>query len=333
MVNNDDGSQKLGVKKFFEKTNRYESRKWEDEFTLSLVDKNTGLVKKKLSEIRVCPICESDSYRDLFVKQGFKHVGCTNCLTIYVSPSLRREDYNKLWYSTNSPYPFLNTVNSPDQRRFDEKRFLEYIKCINRLKNPGDLLDVGCGGGHFLEIAKKSGWRSKGIDIYKRAVDYACSKRLDVVHDDFINYEKKISTENYDLITLWEVIDILPNPRQVIEKAISMLKVGGLLGLSFRNAYSLAAMIMHEKCNIFLGSNHYQMMRFEAIINLLKSYNLNLEWSAGYISESEIIKNYLNFAEPYTGKHPKIPELEIFDEDFIHKNRLSYKFSMIFKKV
>ena len=326
-----DGTSTLGVKDFFTKTNRYEARKWEDEFTLSHMDPKTGIVRQDLSEQRACPICDGSQFEALFNKQGFIHNRCSSCHSIYVSPSLTKKSFHELWYGDKSPYPFLDTVNSDVQKKFDRVRFLSPLEFVNANAGVGTVLDIGTGGGYFLQICEEFGWSAKGIDVYRRAADYASHNGLNVIHADVTEY-KGFDNESFDFITLWEVIDLVPEPMAILDKALSLLKDGGYLGISFRNAYSLAAMVLREKCNVFIGSAHFQMMRFEAVVNLLESKGCSLEWHTGYISESKIIKNYLSYSDPYKGKPVDIEELELFDDDFIHRNKLSYKFNMVFKK-
>ncbi len=325
-----DGTSSCGVTQFFEKTGRYEARRWEDEFTLSHIDEETGRVKDNISELRSCPICNDSGNSELFNKQGFIHRRCTSCDTIYVSPSLTKESFHELWYGDNSPYPFLDTVNSEDQKRFDRVRFNSVLNVLAEYSEGRRLLDVGTGGGYFLQLASEKGWCAEGVDVYKRAADFACSQGLNVKHADFNQVEYP---EAFDCVSLWEVIDLVPNPLEMLDGAIGLLKQGGVLGLSFRNAYSLAAMILREECNVFLGSAHFQMMSFSCVENLLNRKGFELVWSDGYISESRIVCNYLDYLDPYKSDSKNQSLKDIFTDEFIHKNKLSYKFNMVFRKL
>jgi 2-polyprenyl-3-methyl-5-hydroxy-6-metoxy-1,4-benzoquinol methylase len=326
----DDGSSSMGVAEFFTQTGRFEARSWEDRFTLSLCDPETGLVSAHISQKRNCPICGAPDSRHVFTKQGFPHLICAKCDTVYVSPSIKKADFHRLWYGDESPYPFLDSVNSDAQRKFDRVRFTKILDAFACFTQPGQLLDVGCGGGYFLELAQEYGWKGQGIDVYPRAVDFARERGLYVQCGDACEIDTGIS--QWDAVTLWEVIDLVPEPLELLESSLGRLKKGGYLGLSFRNAFSLAAMILHEKCNVFLGSNHFQLMSFSTMENLLAAKGLELTWWTGYISEAGVIKNHLSYAHPYEGEALNLPYLSIFTDDFIHNNKLSYKFAMIFKK-
>lgn len=326
-----DGSSTMGVNKFFQKTGRISARDWEDTFTLTHIDTTTGELKKELAEDRDCPICGRADPKPIFTKQGFVHNKCPGCETIFVSPSIKRKEFYELWYGTDSPYPFFDTVNSAAQRQFDHRRFAGVLDVLASMSASGTMLDVGAGGGFFLELAAEYGWQVEGVDIYPRAVAHAQERGLNVKLGDF--NKNLYADRNFNFISLWEVLDLVPEPMQILDDAIELLSNGGMLGLSFRNAFSLAAMIMREKCNVFIGSCHFQLMTFETMKSLLASKGLVLIWDEGYISEGSVLSNYLSYEDPYTGQASKAPQPNIFSDEFIHSNKLSYKFTMLFQKL
>lgn len=106
-------------------------------------------------------------------------------------------------------------------------------------KGGGRLLDVGCGNGGFLVLAKQAGWHVEGIDFDATAVETAKARGLDVRFggSELLN-EKK---EYYDVITLCHVIEHIHNPEILLRNLYASLKPDGLLWLDTPNLKSVGA--------------------------------------------------------------------------------------------
>lgn len=109
---------------------------------------------------------------------------------------------------------------------------------VSSLRNK-KILDIGCGMGIFLEVAQARGYETKGIDINKNVLHLASSSvRDNILITDINLFEAK---EKFDIITMWYVLEHLPNPEEVIEKVWSMLKYGGIFAVSTPNGYGATA--------------------------------------------------------------------------------------------
>lgn len=102
----------------------------------------------------------------------------------------------------------------------------------------GAVLDVGCGNGDFLSLARDMGWVAKGIDMDPTAVKVARERGLDV---QCVNVEELAVTSEgqFDVITLSHVIEHVHRPVDLLKTLHSMLKPGGVLWLETPNLYSL----------------------------------------------------------------------------------------------
>jgi 2-polyprenyl-3-methyl-5-hydroxy-6-metoxy-1,4-benzoquinol methylase len=104
-------------------------------------------------------------------------------------------------------------------------------------KRGGRLLDVGCGNGSFLALARQAGWQVQGLDFDVDAVKAAQSRGLDVQHGGLEALENQ--RECYDVITLCHVIEHLHDPVQALHRLYGLLKPGGVLWLDTPNMNSL----------------------------------------------------------------------------------------------
>ena len=107
---------------------------------------------------------------------------------------------------------------------------------------PGaQLLDVGCGNGAFLELARTAGWHVRGLDFDPKAVASARKRGLDVVEGNIEQLQDQATA--YDWICCSHVIEHVHNPIDMLQQLHSLLRPGGTLWLQTPNIASLG----HER--------------------------------------------------------------------------------------
>ncbi|QGZ92825.1 methyltransferase domain-containing protein [Microcystis aeruginosa FD4] len=107
-------------------------------------------------------------------------------------------------------------------------------------KTSGNILDVGCSGGYFLDIMQE--WNRYGIEISDKEASIAKSKYGDNIVSVVIeNYPVRESF--FDVITLQDVLDHCINPTEVIDSCYKMLKPGGLIIIKVHDISCLYARI------------------------------------------------------------------------------------------
>lgn len=101
------------------------------------------------------------------------------------------------------------------------------------------LLDVGCGNGDFLEVARQAGWQAQGVDPDPVAAATARSRGFDVRVGGIDALQDQSGT--FDMVTLCHVIEHVPDPPAVLASARSLLKPGGRLWIETPNLDSIGA--------------------------------------------------------------------------------------------
>jgi SAM-dependent methyltransferase len=103
-----------------------------------------------------------------------------------------------------------------------------------RGRNPGSILDVGCATGVFLDGMRSRGWETFGIEPSVTAASYA-RQRL-ALNVETTDWESAAATPgSVDVVTMWDVLEHMTDPRGTLQKAATVLKPGGLLILSLPN--------------------------------------------------------------------------------------------------
>lgn len=104
---------------------------------------------------------------------------------------------------------------------------------------PGRLLDVGSGRGRFLAAANGAGWDVRGVEFAPASAESTrAAFGIDVVVGDFLN--APLDSE-YDVVTMWHVLEHLPDPTAAIRRAHGLLRSGGRLVVSVPNVDSTQA--------------------------------------------------------------------------------------------
>ncbi|HKX85642.1 MAG TPA: class I SAM-dependent methyltransferase, partial [Flavobacterium sp.] len=111
------------------------------------------------------------------------------------------------------------------------------VSLINSLhKSKGSLLDIGAGTGDFLVTAKANGWQITGIEPNENAKKLAVSKGV-----NFENNIESIENQQFDVITMWHVLEHVPNVEHQIKELKRLLKPNGTIIIAVPNFKSFDA--------------------------------------------------------------------------------------------
>lgn len=108
------------------------------------------------------------------------------------------------------------------------RKKVSIIKKLN--SGTGSLLDIGAGTGDFLKSAQKKGWKISGVEPSEKAREIASEKKIILKESiDAVNGQK------FDVVTLWHVLEHLPDLEANIQKIESMVADGGTLIIAVPN--------------------------------------------------------------------------------------------------
>ncbi len=133
--------------------------------------------------------------------------------------------------------------------RGSEERIREQQKCyVARFSDaPGEILDIGCGRGEFLEAAKAAGVRARGVDQSSESVAVCRSKGLDVEQGDMFEYLESLADGSLGGAYCAQVVEHLAPaavPR-LMELLSRKLRLGALAALETPNPECLAIFATH----------------------------------------------------------------------------------------
>jgi 2-polyprenyl-3-methyl-5-hydroxy-6-metoxy-1,4-benzoquinol methylase len=143
-------------------------------------------------------------------------------------------------------YESEDYISHTDNKRSLFEKLYHFIKNI-ALKNKlnlinsqqptkGNLLDIGAGTGDFLSVAKKDGWKITGVEPSDRAKAIAKNKGV-----SFVSETSELENQSFDIITMWHVLEHVPDLDKQIKELKRLLKPTGTLLIAVPNFKSFDA--------------------------------------------------------------------------------------------
>lgn len=111
-------------------------------------------------------------------------------------------------------------------RRHTLKRKLAWLSQAPK----GSLLDIGAGTGDFLAAAQRKGWHVWGVEPNAQARAQAQDKEIQV-----LPALADLPPQKYDVITLWHVLEHIPDSKEQVRQLAQLLKPGGILAVAVPN--------------------------------------------------------------------------------------------------
>ncbi|MEP2240387.1 MAG: class I SAM-dependent methyltransferase [Maribacter sp.] len=131
------------------------------------------------------------------------------------------------------------------------------------------LLDIGCGTGEFLNVAKNKNWKTVGVELNDSARKKAVDKELDIYKS-----LEDLNNQKFDVITLWHVLEHLPDIENQIKKINLLLRENGTLIIAVPNYKSYDAQYYKEYWAAYDTPRHLWHFSQQAIKNIFSKENL-----------------------------------------------------------
>jgi 2-polyprenyl-3-methyl-5-hydroxy-6-metoxy-1,4-benzoquinol methylase len=182
-------------------------------------------------------------------------VQCRQCGLVYTNPRLDDQD-------------ILGTYEAVEDRLYLEERegrvltFEHHLKPLEMLTGHPErraLLDVGCHIGVFVEIAASHGWQAWGVDPSHWAVARARTRGLHVKQGTLETAD--LPEAAFDVVTMWDVVEHVPDPRRTLDRAYGLLRPGGLLVVHTIDIDSFFARMMGSRWPWLMEMHIYYFSR------------------------------------------------------------------------
>lgn len=192
-----------------------------------------------------CIICNYDKLTSL---QGYEKAHlcqCDSCDLVFSKVIPTSEELGKYYKNYG-----INNYLSP----LTIKRYNELLDQFEPFRKTNKILDIGCGLGYFLLEAKSRGWEVYGTELSSESANICIQKEINVENGTLKpeNYEN----EMFDIITSFEVIEHINNPRSELQNCYNILRKGGLVYITTPNFNSLLRYRLKAAYNIITYPEH-----------------------------------------------------------------------------
>jgi 2-polyprenyl-3-methyl-5-hydroxy-6-metoxy-1,4-benzoquinol methylase len=178
-------------------------------------------------------------------------------------------------------YESTDYISHTDSKRSLFEKAYHFIKGI-ALKNKlnlinncsstkGNLLDIGAGTGDFLLIAKQNGWKTIGVEPSEKAKGIAIGKGI-----QFCESTQDLESYSFDVITMWHVLEHVPNLETQIKELKRLIKPNGTIIIAVPNFKSYDANYYGKFWAAFDVPIHFWHFSKTAIRLLFEKENIKL---------------------------------------------------------
>lgn len=197
----------------------------------------------------------------IMIKGDINIVKCKNCGLVYADTEISDTEITQK-YKINKDY-FTEIRNSPIEID-DCKSRLRIIE--NILKHKGKILDFGTGDSRFLYIAREKGWDAYGVEINEHIA------KIHVKNGIKILPEEKLKDDFFDAITMFHVLEHIPQPIGLLLKLNKKLKKNNILVVEVPNINALAVKLFKDKAAYIdtKGKGHLYYYSIKTLENILK---------------------------------------------------------------
>lgn len=194
-----------------------------------------------------CFLCQKNNFIPRYYLQDKNIIECNNDRLFFAKTT---KSYPSLYgkkYFENNPYPAF----------YYQQYFQDKINLIKKLTNKSrpNILDVGCGWGHFLKQLKINKLNYKGIDTSIEAIKICRSNNLNCTRTTIESLAEK-EKSRYDAVISFQTIEHLTNPAVFLQSINKLLKKDGVILLTTPNNDSPLRYIFGSRWSVYNTDSH-----------------------------------------------------------------------------
>jgi len=219
-------------------------------------------------------------------KERFEITRCDACQLLFTNPRPSATEASPYYKSEN----YISHSDTQEGiinklyhivRNFTLKQKTRWIEKEKR--GNLELLDIGCGNGHFLHACQKAGWKISGMELDPVTASRAESMLGIDIYSSIKNIPKN---EKFDLISLWHVLEHVYELDEYFKFFASRIAQNGVLILALPDAASFDARYFKEYWAAYDVPRHIYHFEPNTITFLAKKYGFTLKSTRGQIFDS-----------------------------------------------
>lgn len=248
--------------------------------------------------VNICPICHGTAVSQTS-RGSIPLLRCSDCDAHFLQHVPSQHDLDA-YYSDTYVMSNKETHASEHRRLF---RIPEMYWLIAQLEKIGvspssSVLDIGCDKGYFLDQCRRFGYETAGVEPSISARAYCRNVGLNVYA------HIKDVQQQYDVITMWHVLEHFTEPHALLNECNTKLKPGGIVCIRVPNFDSLWSRILGTYWIWFQPRNHYVHYSKKSLLSLIRQHGFESihcksrkpndaqTFKAGLLADNILYKNF-----------------------------------------
>ena len=233
----------------------------------------------ELETVDRCPLCGHDQFATTFEEPPYSVRRCAQCGLGWVSPRLGPDGLAAIYQNDaywRSPSP---KVQGYADYRADECLYLDTFRkrldvALRDGPAGGRALDVGFAAGFCMAALRERGFETHGVEVSETIGSHARDHfGFDTLHFGTLE-SAPYPDAHFDLITMWDVVEHVADPRALLRKAARLLAPGGLLVIETQDIDSRFARVLGPRWHHYKHAEHIYHFTPATITTLLDSCGL-----------------------------------------------------------
>lgn len=246
-----------------------------------------------MEELQECPACLNKEFtfilsaKDYTVSnQTFQIVACNSCNLQFTNPRPKSSEAGP-YYQSENYISHSNTEKGFINQLYQKVRNITLRLKTNWIepekKEGKNLLDVGCGTGHFLQASQKRGWNIHGMELDPVTASKASKLTGKTIYPQLNNIPE---SESFQVISLWHVLEHVYEIHDYFKFFKKHLAQNGKLFLALPNCQSYDAQYFKEHWAAYDVPRHIYHFTPETIQSIANLYGFSLKEKRGLIFDS-----------------------------------------------
>ncbi len=229
-----------------------------------------------------CNLCGNNDFEifldredlNTYLEGTFRLVRCKHCGLVYQNPRPSSKSWGVIY-----PEEYDQYINLSDREYYRNVAyrygFQKRLRAIEKFTKGGNLCDIGCATGDFLrEVQLHNHWHAFGIEPSSYASAIAQNAGLSI-HNGTLS-DKPFPDIQFDVISMWNVIEHLEDPKKNLQEIYDRLRPGGLLIFTTPNLESFDARFFKKYWIGYELPRHYYIFSKTTLLEYLKVTGFDL---------------------------------------------------------
>ncbi|MBE2200804.1 MAG: class I SAM-dependent methyltransferase [Anaerolinea sp.] len=199
-------------------------------------------------------------------------VQCRHCGYVYANPRWSPDELIAAYTAVEDD----TYVAEREGRELTFRKHLQQLEKVTGTGNGRSLLDIGAYIGVFVEVAAQSGWEAWGVEPSDWAAAAAQAQGLNVITGT--QDAPELNGQQFDVVTMWDVIEHVDDPLVEMTKAYHLLKPGGWFVVHTMDIDSLTARLMGPRWP-WLMDMHLHYFSQRTMAQMLQKIGYEVVWS------------------------------------------------------